>query len=359
MTSRHIRPAAAVAFGSADEAGRRVAGLAAAARIVRELELAGFAEAWIVIPRAQPLDQAAMADVRRLAGGMTVRVAPVPDGQVVEFFRGDRLIAAEAMPAFRASRPYPFIRLDGASAAAEILLTTGKPSDGLVSRWLNRPISRLLSGLLLRIPGARPIHATVGTALLAVVMFAVLVLGGPAGVIAGGLLFHAASVFDGVDGEMARATFRTSRSGAALDSGIDMVTNLLAMLGLAINLSLHGQPEAMALAVWGLSLLLLGLGAIGWRSLRQGGPFTFDLVKDEYRGRFAGPLGSRLMTVATLGTSRDFCALLYLVLAVAGIPIAGLYLFAVVTPVWIVFVAGALLPSRKSAPAPEPAQAGP
>ena len=48
------------------------------------------------------------------------------------------------------------------------------------------------------------------------------------------------------------------------------------------------------------------------------------------------------MTAATLGTSRDFCALVYLVLVLAGIPIAGLYLFAIVTPVWLLFVVVAL-----------------
>ena len=52
------------------------------------------------------------------------------------------------------------------------------------------------------------------------------------------------------------------------------------------------------------------------------------------------------MTVATLVTSRDFFAFLYLVLVLGGIPIAELYLFAAATPVWIVFVAAALWPSR-------------
>jgi hypothetical protein len=50
------------------------------------------------------------------------------------------------------------------------------------------------------------------------------------------------------------------------------------------------------------------------------------------------------MRLATHGTSRDFCALVYLLLVLGGVPIAGLYLFAVVTPVWMLFVVAALWP---------------
>ena len=94
-------------------------------------------------------------------------------------------------------------------------------------------------------------------------------------------------------------------------------------------------------------MLVLGLTIIGRRSLRETGSVSFDGVKHRYRGRFSGPLTARLMALATLGTSRDFCALVYLVLVLAGVPIYGLYLFAVVTPVWILFVGAALRPSRR------------
>jgi CDP-L-myo-inositol myo-inositolphosphotransferase len=63
------------------------------------------------------------------------------------------------------------------------------------------------------------------------------------GLIAGGLLFMPL-VFDGVDGEIARATFRSSPAGAALDTGVDMATNLAFMLGVTINLGLSEGREA-------------------------------------------------------------------------------------------------------------------
>lgn len=345
------RASAAVEFDSALDAGRRVAGVAAAARIVRELALAGFVEAWIVIRSGEPLDRAAVADIDRLASAMRVRFGSPPAHLAAPRFPGNLLVPARAVPDFVAGAPVGFVRLDHASAAAELLRDTGKPTDGVVSRWLNRPISRRLSGWFLLIPSMRPTHATVGTAALAAIMFGTLVGGGHPGLIAGALLFHGASVFDGVDGEIARVTFRTSRKGAALDSAIDMATNVAAILGLAINLAQRGRHDALVLALWGSTLLLLGLAMIGLRSLREAGVIGFDGVKQQYRGRFPGPLGAGAMRLATLGTSRDFCALVYLVLVLLGIPIAGLYLFAVVTPVWITFVVAALWPPRRTVPA--------
>jgi CDP-L-myo-inositol myo-inositolphosphotransferase len=351
VTTRAPIPATAVVmFGSAHDADRRLAGVTAAGRIVRELSEAGFSTAWLAVPRGQAIGDAAREDIVRLAGPMTVRFGEPGAAADVARLPGDRLIPAAMMAAYLHGERGALegaIALDQARAEREILRTTGKASDGLVSRWLNRPISRQVSGLLLHLPGVRPIHASFGTALLAVAMFAALVTGSRSGLIAGALLFQAASIVDGVDGEIARATFRTTRKGAALDSAIDMTTNVAAMLGMAINLARRGDPDALPLVAWALAFFLPGLALIGRRSLRRTGTISFDAVKHEVRGRAGGLLARRLMALATLGTSRDFCALVYLALVVAGIPIVGLYLFAVVTPVWMVFVAKALL-----APAP-------
>jgi CDP-L-myo-inositol myo-inositolphosphotransferase len=179
-------------------------------------------------------------------------------------------------------------------------------------------------------------------------MFAALVTGSRTGLVAGALLFQAASIFDGVDGEIARATFRTTRKGAALDSAIDMATNVAAMLGMAINLADRGRHDALPLVAWALAFFLFGLLLIGRRSLRQSGTVSFDGVKHEVRTWPGSALAARLMALATIGTSRDFCALVYLILVLARIPIVGLYLFAVVAPVWLLFVLRAMSPPMAS-----------
>ncbi|HEV2748005.1 MAG TPA: CDP-alcohol phosphatidyltransferase family protein [Allosphingosinicella sp.] len=337
-------------FASAGEAERRIAGVAAAARIVRELAEAGFAETWLVLQTGEVLGSPALADIARLAGRSNVRVAP-PErigelesaalGPVVRL-TGDRLVPARSIPHLLAGNQGALdsagIRLDDRAAADAILKQTGKAGDGPVSRWLNRPISRRLSALVLRVPGIRPIHATAGTALLALLMFAALVAGGEQGLVAGALLYQAASIFDGVDGEVARATFRSSRAGAVLDSVIDVTTNLLLIIGLTINLGSSGHAQALALAVWGFVLFVIGLAVIALRSARSTAPFSLDMVKHHYRGRFSSRVVRWLISAATIVSSRDFFALLFALLILIGLPMAVLYLFAGAATVWILFV---------------------
>jgi 1L-myo-inositol 1-phosphate cytidylyltransferase / CDP-L-myo-inositol myo-inositolphosphotransferase len=185
---------AAITFASAREAGRRVAGVSVAGRIVRELAEAGFVATWIDIDDEARLDTKAMDDVRRLAGPMTVHFAEPPGDAGVAHVPPDRLIPAGAIAAFFEGRDTgASIDLARADATAEILRRTGKATDGPVSRWINRPVSRVLSAMLLRIPGFRPAHATAGTVALALTMFWALVFGGYWGLLAGAVLFQAAS----------------------------------------------------------------------------------------------------------------------------------------------------------------------
>jgi 1L-myo-inositol 1-phosphate cytidylyltransferase / CDP-L-myo-inositol myo-inositolphosphotransferase len=340
-----------VRFASGAAAGRRVAGVAAAARIVRELAEAGFTEARLVGPGGTIGDRA-WRDVRRLAGGMKIEVTSgQPDPlEGAEIVPGDRLIPADRL---RAGTSADFnsagIALDRGAAMA-ILRGTAKASDGPVSRWLNRPVSRRLSALLLRVPGMRPLHATIGTGLLALAMFAFLVGGGEGGLVAGALLFQAASVFDGVDGEIARATFRASHVGALLDNVVDVATNMLLVIGLTLNLAWRGSEQAAALSAWGFVLFAAGLSIITWRAARTHGPLSLDLVKHQYRRRFPSAAAGAVIQFLTVVSSRDFFALLFAVLIVAGFPMAVLYLFAAAATVWILFVLGSIrLPAHPSA----------
>ena len=322
------RPAAIVGFASAAAAERRVAGVAAAARIARQLAEAGHKRIAIAFPGGGMLRDETAADLRRLAPQACIDIADPS-----ELPADAQIVAAP--------------RLD----EAEILRATGKAGDGPVSQALNRPISRRISALLLRLPGLRPVHATAGTALIAAAMFLCLLLGGGAGLIAGGLLFHAASIFDGVDGEMARATWRSSPAGAALDSAIDMATNFLFILGVTINLAASGRPEALAWGGWGLGLLAVGLLAIHWMG-RAERSASFDLLKTRHRR----PGSGRLLAFATgfliTVSSRDFFAFLFAILIVAGKPMAVLHIFGGATTVWILVIA-ATLPWRRPRPAPQ------
>jgi CDP-L-myo-inositol myo-inositolphosphotransferase len=332
MEGSQIQAVATIVFARASDAERRVAGVAAVARRVRGVAEAGFAAVWVILPEGESIGAAATEDVRRLAGKLEVK-----------FGKPDPGLAVVAMPSDWLECAGGTIDLTGPDASAEVLRATGKPSDGPVSRWLNRPISRRISALLLRFAWVRPFHASAGTGVLAVLMFAAFVAGGSAGLLAGGMLFQAASVFDGVDGEIARATFRASRAGAVLDSLIDAATNALMLVGVTINLAQAGHDRAIMLGAWGLALFVVGQGLIAWRTTRMNAPVGFELLKHHYRQRMTGPILSALMRFLTVVSSRDFFALLFAVLILAGWPMGVLYIFATAATIWIVFVFASLL----------------
>jgi CDP-L-myo-inositol myo-inositolphosphotransferase len=203
-------------------------------------------------------------------------------------------------------------------------------------------VSRALSALFLQVPGFRPVHATIGTAILGLAMGAALLLGGRNGLLVGGLLFHAASVFDGVDGEVARATYRTSARGALLDTVVDMMTNFLFYVGITFSLTrIYGSSQAMV-GGWAVAAGLTGMVILGWIVRQAGEPGNFDILKRFYRERFATGFPRLIVDTIVMITSRDFFAFGSAVLILSGHPklvTLGLALFA---SLWVVLILIAL-----------------
>ena len=127
----------------------------------------------------------------------------------------DRLLAAAA----------PAVLIDPAAGAP-----AWKDADGPVSRWLNRPLSTRLSMLL------APLRPSPDLVSLVAFVFglagAVLLAVGQG--LAGGLLVHASSVADGVDGEVARLQLRGGPRGALLDGVLDPVGDAAILVGLGL-----------------------------------------------------------------------------------------------------------------------------
>lgn len=362
------------------------------ARVVREARLAGLVSCQVSggadwQPSASTREEAA-----RLGGSMPVLFAPfiASDYAIhprVAVIRGDALPGAQAIADAVAGHNEPFDGIEIASghgieeavdravaagryaagrlqaAGRSILRSTAKPTDGIVSRHINRPISQAISSVMLRIPGFRPVHATIGTALIALAMFACLLFGGEWGLVAGALLFQAASIFDGVDGEVSRATWRTSLEGARMDSLIDAATNLAFLGGVALNLQMQGRIFAASLGYTGLALLAIGLLLIGRAAARSNAPFSFDLVKEHYRAKGAAKsrsvgndgandaqspqiVQSQIMQWLTFMTSRDFFALVFALLIALGLAAQVLALFAIAAAGWLVAVILALVPKQ-------------
>lgn len=335
VAPRQLRPALVVRFPSAEAANRRIAGLSTAARWAAQARAAGLTLG-VDMPGTMRWTAATRDDFARVGAEPVAASAPdALDGRFLPDVAALKTWARGAAP----DRAAAIDLADEPLATRRIVAATAKPTDGVISRWLNRPISQRISALLLRhAPGVRPSHVTAVVALVAIVMGACLLLGGAKGLVAGGILFHVASVLDGVDGELARASHRGSAAGAALDTRVDMLTNVGYFVCIAVALTrLYGGRQAM---VGGLAVMLalMGLAIVAWLARRMGQPGSLDVLKPYYRERFPGGWQFWVTEVLVATTSRDFFAFAFGVVIVLGVgwAVTGLLLGFVIT--WLAAV---------------------
>lgn len=360
-----------VVFSSAATAEYRVAGVPAAARAAQAiavLKKSGDIRDSAILAASEWTPSAeVIGESTRLAPDLRVDFAEQGCRGDVVRIRGERFVAAAAryidqprrdtiLPALLLAMMTPGTApaddMAGLSdlrrATREIMALTGKAGDGIVSRCVNRPISRAISGALLKIPGLTPTHASIGTAALAIAMTVALILGDGFGLIAGAVLFQAASIFDGVDGEMARATARTSPEGATLDSMIDAFTNLAFVTGVTVNLGLAGDLSGALAGAVALVTLATGLYLISARATAGGEPVNFDLVKKHLRrGGPPKPVTEWLIHL----TMRDFFAAASALMILAGQAHLLLMLFAVGAAGWLAVTVAALWQMAYASPA--------
>jgi 1L-myo-inositol 1-phosphate cytidylyltransferase / CDP-L-myo-inositol myo-inositolphosphotransferase len=214
-----------------------------------------------------------------------------------------------------------------------LVQATGKPDDGIVSRHINRHISMRISDALVQFRWIRPGHATMITAICAAAMFIALLSGTPQGLVAGAILFQIASIVDGIDGEIARVTQRTSARGATLDTITDGFTNVGFVVGLAVNLAMREEYLALEVGMLGATALALGCAILAIRSVRDGNPVTFDAVANWLKGQ-PGSVQHILIAVA----KRDFFALASMVMVFLSLHLELLLILSVSCVIWLVFV---------------------
>jgi choline kinase/phosphatidylglycerophosphate synthase len=119
---------------------------------------------------------------------------------------------------------------DVRAARKALRRSLGKEADGPVSRWLNRPLSTRLSMVLAPL---RPAPDLVSLVAFAFGLAGAALLAAGQGLV-GGLLVHASSVADGVDGEVARLQLRGGPRGALLDGVLDRVGDAAILAGLGL-----------------------------------------------------------------------------------------------------------------------------
>ena len=195
------------------------------------------------------------------------------------------------------------------SALCERMRAESAASDGVLARVVDRRVSCFLSRLIVRWTALTPNAITgIGTAIGLAGALA-LARGGYALGLVGTILFLAAAIVDGCDGEVARLTFRESAFGQKLDVATDNLVHLAIFVGLAVGVR-HRVAEGRAAA---LAVLLLGGFALNGAL-----SYYYLVVRTEWRQAGVLPAGARRILGGLEGLmNRDFAYLL-VVLAVVG-----------------------------------------
>lgn len=238
----------------ADESGPMLLGLRVRERNTRAVVRAGGTlvgraeDASIRVPASVAIEPSLFETLASLDAPLRLRA---PDGSEIVWSE------SASQPTIYQLDDDDFVGVSDAAqrrrAERVLLRRTEKSTDGWVSRKINRPQSRFFSRWLLRV-GLSP-NAASGICLgIGLLCGWTAAQPGWGWLVLTGLLFQFASMFDGVDGEMARVTLRESRFGAAIDSAVDNATYLATLVGFGVGWSREGFT-----VVEGIGLVLISV----------------------------------------------------------------------------------------------------
>jgi phosphatidylglycerophosphate synthase len=219
-----------------------------------------------------------------------------------------------------------------------------KPQDGFVSRFLNRPISRRITRLLVKFP-IHPNVWTISIFVLPLIACVFLVRGDYVSIVIGAGIFQAFSILDGCDGEIARAKNLESKFGERLDYFSDFVASLLYVL--ALGLGLHRSSEGIVCAV------LITANEVLLRAGKSQTAVAPSTVHESFYARHHGMighsgllnLGERFVWWLFQLTKRDMALVVFLMLALLGLAQWILHLWVTVAGVSVVLSALAVIRS--------------
>jgi phosphatidylglycerophosphate synthase len=219
-----------------------------------------------------------------------------------------------------------------------------KPQDGFVSRFLNRPISRRITRLLLKFP-IHPNAWTISIFVLPVIACVFLVRGNYISIVIGAAIFQVFSILDGCDGEIARAKNLESKFGERLDYFCDFIASLLYVL--ALGLGLHRSSEGIVCAV------LITANELLLRAGKSHTAVAPSTLHESYYARHHGMighsgllhLGERFVWWLFQLTKRDMAVFVFLILALLGLADWILHLWTIVAGASLVLSAIAAIRS--------------
>jgi 1L-myo-inositol 1-phosphate cytidylyltransferase / CDP-L-myo-inositol myo-inositolphosphotransferase len=217
-----------------------------------------------------------------------------------------------------------------------------KPQDGFVSRFLNRPISRRITSVLLKFP-IHPNAWTISIFVLPLIACIFLVRGDYVSVVVGAAIFQAFSILDGCDGEIARAKNLESKFGERLDYFCDFVASLLYVL--ALGFGLHRVSEGIGCAALiAANECLLRVGRSQRSVALSASPESFYARHHVMIGHSGLlHLGEEVVWWLFQLTKRDMAVLVFLILALLGLAGWILHLWLIVAGASLVLSAFAVI----------------
>jgi phosphatidylglycerophosphate synthase len=214
---------------------------------------------------------------------------------------------------------------------------SGKSQDGFVSRYLNRPISRMVTRLLLRFP-TTPNAWTLLILPIPIAASLILLYGTYWSSLLGLVLFQIFSVLDGCDGEIARAKFLESESGRRLDYLCDVFGNILLAAALGFGLSRHSGwfyigEGILAAALIGVNEFLLARRQPDEKAAESLGGALYSRHRELVERSGMLLIGPKFASWIIQLTKRDVAVLFFVLLAAVGLPSLILHLLLIVTAV--------------------------
>jgi hypothetical protein len=246
----------------------------------------------------------------------------------------------------KVARGWRYIAKAGEVPSAErwLLRQSGKSQDGIVSRFLNRPISAAVSYLLLKFSIA-PKTWTFSSLVLPLVAFFFLLAGDYAGFVAGTAIFQVYSILDGCDGEIARAKYMESEIGAKLDKWCDVFGGFLFAIGLGLGLCRRHASAPYAWSYLGEAVVCIAIVTLNELRLQNSklekvmssalNPILYPRHRELIQHSGILFLGAQFVWWLVQLTKRDLAVLVFLGLAIAGRP-------EWILPLWIA-ITGAVL----------------
>lgn len=207
-------------------------------------------------------------------------------------------------------------------AERRLLASTRKPTDGPISRWLNRPVSTRLTRWLAPLD-VHPNTITTLVFVLGMIAAVAIATATPRSLIAAALLIQLASILDGCDGELARINLRGSKFGAWYDTITDNIR--YAAMVFACAIAVFRQTDAVGWLIAGAVFLIGALYVVAamTRYLRQQGASGTHLVivaRAESTPVHERSTAMRLLMRVRVLAKQDVLALIAAILLVLQLP---------------------------------------